>query len=47
MQRLFLQSGLMRDKWEKRRGAAKYGERTVFKACELARDVFIPAERSA
>jgi putative DNA primase/helicase len=34
MDRLFRQSGRMRPKWDERRGAQTYGERTIAKACD-------------
>ncbi len=37
---LFRQSGLMRDKWDERRGAQTYGERTLAKALEGAGEVY-------
>lgn len=38
--RLFRQSGLMRSKWDERRGAASYGERTIERAVQNCTEVF-------
>jgi predicted P-loop ATPase len=40
MDRLFRQSGLMRPKWDSRRGETTYGEMSVSKAVESCREVF-------
>jgi putative DNA primase/helicase len=40
--RLFRQSGLMRDKWDADRGSQTYGERTVAKALEGRTDFYDP-----
>jgi hypothetical protein len=43
--RLFRQSGLMRDKWDERRGAQTYGQRTVAKAFEGRSSFWTPSQR--
>lgn len=40
MDRLFRQSGLMRDKWDERRGETTYGQRTIAKAIEGTHEVY-------
>ena len=42
MDRLFRQSGLMRKKWDERRGDKTYGEITIQRAIEMAREVYSP-----
>ncbi len=42
MDRLFRQSGLMRDKWDEMRGNKTYGEWTIQKAIEMTRTVYSP-----
>jgi hypothetical protein len=44
--RLFRASGLMRDKWESKRGSSTYGGQTVERACALTADVY-SARRSS
>lgn len=44
MDRIFRTSGLMRDKWDEKRGATTYGERTINKAISDCRDFYKPAE---
>ncbi len=46
MDRLFRQSGLMRDKWDERRGAATYGAITVQKAISECTTVWTPGYRA-
>ncbi|MBM4415224.1 MAG: hypothetical protein FJ035_02990 [Chloroflexi bacterium] len=43
--RLFRQSGLMRDKWDERHGAQTYGERTVATALSGRSEFFDPTNR--
>ena len=43
MDRLFRQSGLLRDKWDERHGAATYGEMTIAKAIAGCREIYEPA----
>lgn len=45
MDRLFRQSGLMRPKWDERRGEATYGERTLRSAVENCTEVYTSASR--
>lgn len=40
--RIFRSSGLMRDKWDERRGQLTYGQMTIEKACMLCRSVYEP-----
>jgi putative DNA primase/helicase len=40
--RLFRQSGLMREKWDERRGDKTYGEITIQRAVEMTREVYSP-----
>ena len=40
--RLFRRSGLLRDKWESRRGASTYGQDTIQKAIVLCQRVYAP-----
>lgn len=42
MDRIFRSSGLMRDKWDKKRGAQTYGQITIGKACAYCVDVYEP-----
>jgi putative DNA primase/helicase len=42
MDRLFRQSGLMRTKWDERRGDNAYGERTVQQAIQMTREIYSP-----
>ena len=42
MDRIFRSSGLMRDKWDKKRGANTYGNITIGKACASCMDVYQP-----
>ena len=44
MDRIFRTSGLMRDKWDEKRGTTTYGERTIAKAVSDCRDFYKPAE---
>ncbi len=46
MDRLFRQSGLMRPKWDERRGEQTYGERTLAVAIEGTREVFAPRKNN-
>jgi putative DNA primase/helicase len=41
--RLFRQSGLMREKWDERRGELTYGQITVKSACENVAETHVPA----
>lgn len=43
MDRLFRGSGLMRKKWDERRGVLTYGERTIKAAIENCNEVYSPA----
>lgn len=43
MDRIFRNSGLMRDKWDQMRGAATYGNITIGKACASCEQVYDPA----
>lgn len=42
MDRIFRSSGLMRPKWEERRGGNSYGEITISKACTACTEVYDP-----
>lgn len=42
MDRIFRSSGLMRDKWDKKRGSKTYGEITIGKACANCVEVYEP-----
>lgn len=42
MDRIFRSSGLMREKWDKRRGDMTYGAMTISKACAACVDVYDP-----
>lgn len=42
MDRIFRSSGLMREKWDKKRGAKTYGEITIGKACANCVEVYEP-----
>ena len=44
MDRLFRQSGLMRDKWDRRQSGTTYGRITIEKACQSCREVYSPRE---
>lgn len=46
MDRLFRQSGLMRDKWDEKRGALTYGQMTTQKAIADCREVYNPHYRT-
>ncbi|AGB39794.1 phage NrS-1 polymerase family protein [Natronococcus occultus] len=46
MDRLFRDSGLMRDKWDEDRGAQTYGERTIQNAIANNSDVYNPSSSS-
>ena len=46
MDRLFRQSGLMRDKWDAQRGGVTYGQRTTDTAVRECREVWSPGSRS-
>lgn len=43
MDRLFRRSGLMRDKWDEKRGKCTYGERTMAKAIKGCMNTYAPA----
>ena len=45
--RLFRQSGLMRDKWDERRGTQTYGETTIERALTEVTDQYKPGKRSS
>lgn len=47
MDELFRRSALYREKWDERRGALTYGERTIREACESTHTVFEPRDRTA
>lgn len=42
MDRIFRSSGLMRDKWDKKRGSLTYGQIVIQKACSSCVDVYEP-----
>lgn len=42
MDRIFRSSGLMREKWDKRRGEDTYGRLTIRRACDGCREVYNP-----
>ena len=42
MDRIFRSSGLMRDKWDQKRGSLTYGELTIQKACASCTEVYEP-----
>lgn len=42
MDRIFRSSGLMRDKWDTRRGSTTYGQQTIARAIEGCTDVYKP-----
>lgn len=42
MDRLFRQSGLYRKKWDQKRGAKTYGQRTIDRAVERCREIYTP-----
>lgn len=44
MDRLFRQSGLMRDKWDRRQSDTTYGRITIERACQSCREVYTPRE---
>ncbi|HEX7024608.1 MAG TPA: hypothetical protein VF187_07305 [Gemmatimonadales bacterium] len=44
MDRLFRQSGLMRPKWDERRGQETYGQRTIRRALDDAREFYTPGD---
>lgn len=46
MDSLFRQSGLMRDKWDRKTGSSTYGALTIQKAMAGCTEVYIPPERS-
>jgi putative DNA primase/helicase len=43
--RIFRTSGLMRDKWDERRGDSTYGERTIARALEVVTEQWTPRSR--
>lgn len=45
MDHLFRSSGLMRAKWDERRGKKTYGERTIEKACRLTQETYRGSRR--
>lgn len=47
MDRLFRSSGLMREKWDTRRGDMTYGEQCVSRAIESCREAYVPSEQAA
>ena len=47
MDRIFRSSGLMRDKWDTKRGGKTYGSITISKACIACADVYDPETRNA
>lgn len=47
MDRIFRSSGLMRPKWEERRGTNTYGEITIAKACISCTEVYNPSKHGA
>lgn len=46
MDRIFRSSGLMRDKWDKKRGADTYGNITIGKAIASCVDIYQPSQHS-
>lgn len=44
MDRIFRSSGLMRKKWDEKRGADTYGNMTISKACATCSDVYEPSK---
>lgn len=44
MDRIFRSSGLMRPKWDKKRGADTYGNLTIGKACDACTEVYEPGK---
>src|SRR5262249_44036992 len=40
MDRIFRSSGLMRPKWDERRGSKTYGDRTIEEACQLVQETY-------
>lgn len=46
MDRLFRQSGLMRDKWDKTRGHTTYGQRTIQNAIASTNEVYAPRDHA-
>ena len=47
MDRLFRASGLMREKWNSKRGETTYGRQTITRAVELCEDVYRPTPATA
>lgn len=47
MDRLFRQSGLMRDKWDERRGALLYSEKTIIHAVTNCKNVYVDRQTAA
>lgn len=47
MDRIFRRSGLMRDKWDSRRGGTTYGAQTIERAIEGCAEFYRPRERRA
>ena len=47
MDRIFRRSGLMRDKWDSRRGGTTYGAQTIERAIEGCTEFYRPRERRA
>ncbi|MDD5093083.1 MAG: hypothetical protein PHV74_01695 [Dehalococcoidia bacterium] len=47
MDRLFRSSGLMRAKWDEKRGAATYGQLTIARAVEGCRQIYTPGNHSS
>ena len=45
--RIFRRSGLMRDKWDSRRGGTTYGAQTIERAIEGCTEFYRPRERRA
>lgn len=46
MDRLFRSSGLMREKWDAKRGDMTYGEQCVSRAVESCREAYVPSEQA-
>lgn len=44
MDRLFRQSGLMREKWDRRQSGSTYGALTIQHACDRCREVYAPGK---
>ena len=45
MDQLFRRSGLMRDKWDSKRGSSTYGKQTIEKAIAFTQDIYSPQQK--